>query len=265
MTDTTTAIETKGVSYTYERPAVEALSNVSFSVPGGTFTVVIGPNGSGKTTLLRLLLGLAEPTAGDVRIMGFSPAQQAEEVRRHIGYVPQHGTINPAVPMRNRDIVELGISARETGRLSSRELRERVDRALEMVDLADLASRNYSAMSGGQRQRVLIARALAVQPRVLILDEPFSAMDLASQDRTARLIRSLVDSENMTVLFVAHNLNPLVHFIDNVILLNRSLLAFGPPDDVLKPDLLREAYGASVPIFICEEGYPHPLVDTAHA
>lgn len=251
------------VSFTYTRPPVQALSNISFAVRQGSFTAIIGPNGSGKTTLLHLLLGLERPDSGEIRIGGRNVTESEEDIRRLIGYVPQHSTINGALPVRNRDIVKMGLSAREED-ISKSELDERVTAALGMVDLADLSDRRYNSMSGGQQQRVLIARALAVNPTVLLLDEPFSAMDLAHQGRTAALLHRLVQTEGLTILFVAHNLNTLVHFLDDILLLNRKLVAFGPPDDVLKPEVLRQAYGANVPVFICEEGFRHPLMDSAH-
>ena len=198
-----------------------------------------------------------------MRIAGESVVESAERLRKIVGYVPQHSTINGSLPVRNRDIVRMGISARNED-MRKQELDERVTTALGMVGLAEVADRRYNSMSGGQQQRVLIARALAVNPSILLLDEPFSAMDLAHQARTAELLHQLVDERGMTVVFVAHNLNPLVHFLDDVLLLNRRVVAFGAPDDVLKPDVLREAYGAHVPVFICEEGYRHPLMDTAH-
>jgi ABC-type Mn2+/Zn2+ transport system ATPase subunit len=257
------AIEAVDLGFQYHRPPVVALENVSFGVNEGTFTVVMGPNGSGKTTLLRLVMGLAEPTSGDVLLYGRSITDNPD-LRTVIGYVPQHGTINDGLPVRNRDIVEMGIAAREQNRVSAGEIKKRALESLEMMGLGDLADRRYGTLSGGQQQRVLIARALAVRPRLLVLDEAFSAMDLAHQDSTGRFLRELVDNQGLTVLFVAHNLNTVVHYIDDILVISRTLIASGSPDAVLKEDVLREAYGVSVPIFICEEGHRHPLVDSAH-
>ena len=256
-------IEAVNLRYDYRRPPTNALQDVSFAIEKGTFTVIMGPNGSGKSTLLRLIMGLIDPTEGEVRLFGRTVSGDPEQ-RIHVGYVPQYGTINDTLPIRSREIVEMGISSREQGRIGPKEARTRAMDALEMMGLEDVSDRRYSALSGGQRQRVLIARALAVHPRLLVLDEPFSAMDMASQDSTAHFLSELVKEKDLTVVFVAHNLNPLVHFIDDILLINQTLVASGPPDEVLKSDILRKAFGASVPIFLCDEGYLHPLIDSAH-
>jgi len=258
-------IEAHDLSYAYPHPPVEALRRVSFALQPGTFTVVMGPNGSGKTTLLRLMLGLLRPTSGTVRLMGRSSADEPDVVQQMVGYVPQHDSLNLRLPVRSRDVLELGIAARTGNRLDARQIRRRVDRALGLVNLREASDRRYSSLSGGQRQRVLIARALSVDPHILLLDEPFSAMDLANQRSTVQFLYDLVHGKGLTVVAVVHTINTLVHFLDNLLLLNGELVAFGPPDAVLQPGNLRQAYGADVPVVICDEGYRHPLVEDSHA
>jgi len=257
-------VEAHELSYTYPHPTVEALQRVTVAIAPGTFTAIIGPNGSGKTTFLRLMIGLLEPTSGTIQLMGRTPAETPDVVQRHVGYVPQYESINLRLPVRSRDIVEMGIAARAGDSMSGRQIMRRVEQALELVDLARVRDRRYSSLSGGQRQRVLLARALAVDPDILVLDEPFSGMDIVGQRSVAEFLARLVREKGLTVITVAHNVSTLVHFIDNVLLLNGELVAFGPPNEVLKPETLRRGYGAKVPIIVCEEGYPHPIMEDSH-
>ncbi len=258
------AVEARDVGFVFHNPPIEALASLTFQLGAGTFTAVMGPNGSGKTTLLRLMMGLIAPSAGRISLMGHDPVAAPDVVQRLVGYVPQYESINSRLPVRSRDIVELGVAARTGGRLSRSDVRSRTVRALDAVGLADIANQRYGSLSGGQRQRVLIARALAVDPDVLILDEPFSAMDIASQQSTAELLHRLVQSEGMTVITVVHNVNAIVHFVDAVLLMNRRVISIGAPNDVLRPEPLQRAFGATVPVIICEEGFSHPLMEDVH-
>jgi ABC-type Mn2+/Zn2+ transport system ATPase subunit len=257
------AIEASGISYSYSRPYLEALRDIDLAIPRGTFTAVMGPNGSGKSTLLRLILGLLKPSSGYVRVFGESPEDSAAIVQRSVGYVPQYDSVNLRLPIRSRDVLGLGIRARSPSR-TSEWVAQRVDQTLDQLGLLDLRDRRYGALSGGQRQRVLLARAMALDPEVLVLDEPFSAMDMASQRFTAELLHDLVRNQGKTVLTVAHSIHTIVHFLDCLVLLNGELVASGAPDTVLRPANLIRAYGADVPVVICEEGYRHPLMEDSH-
>jgi zinc/manganese transport system ATP-binding protein len=256
--------QARDLGYTYPRPSVAALENLSCSARSGTITAVMGPNGSGKTTFLRLLMGLLAPTTGTLEFMGYSPSESPEAVRRSVGYVPQHDSINLRLPVGCIEIVALGIASRTGERYGSSRVRKRAREALDVLGIESIAELPYNRLSGGQRQRVLIARALAVDPSVLVLDEPFRAMDMASQQATTEFLGRVVRDREMSVISVVHNVNALVHFIDEILLLNRELVASGHPDEILRPELLRKAYGADVPVAMCEEGHPHPLMEDAH-
>ena len=174
------------------------LNNVSFHIHQGEFAALIGPNGSGKTTILRLLLGLALPSSGSVEVLGAPPHSGLES----LGYVPQNAAYDPAFPISVAEVVRMG---RLRGGRSgyTPEDRRAVDAALEQADVAELRDRPYTALSGGQRRRVLVARALASDPRILVLDEPTANMDAESETRFFRALRGF--KGKATVLVVTHD------------------------------------------------------------
>lgn len=257
-------IAADGLGYTYPAPRVRALEDVTFALPRGAFCAILGPNGSGKTTLIRLVMGLIRPTVGQVRVLGHDPAAEPELIQRLIGYVPQREAVNSSVPLTAREVVSLAACTRRGVIGGHCPVRDRVSAALEMVDMGTAERRPFNALSGGQQQRVLIARALAVDPHILVLDEPFAAVDAATQNAVVELLHRVCREHQVTVLAVVHNINPLVHYVDHVLLLRNRQVAFGDPAQVLTPQHLQEAYGAVVPILICEEGYRHPVMQTSH-
>jgi zinc transport system ATP-binding protein len=191
-------IAVKGVYFSYDGPPV--LEDVSFTIAQRDFVSLVGPNGGGKTTLLKLLLGLLKPQRGTVRVFGRPP----EEVRRRIGYVPQHAQFDPHFPATALDVVLMGRLGRGLPILPARrEDRQAALACLQEVGLAELARRPLSLLSGGQRQRVLIARALAGDPELLLLDEPTANLDLAVQGDFIELLHRL--NERLTVLLVSHD------------------------------------------------------------
>ncbi len=207
-TEAKVAVRFSAVSYSYGE--IPVLHNVDFHFHEGEFVALVGPNGSGKTTVLRLILGLAETQAGYISVLGGTP----KEARSEIGYVPQNAVYDPAFPISVADVVRMG-------RLRSKHLRYNqadraaADRALVLADIGDLAGRAYSALSGGQRRRVLVARALAAEPRFLILDEPTANMDADSENRLYRALGSL--KGKTTILVVTHD-NGFVSALTDTIL-----------------------------------------------
>lgn len=257
-------IAAHNLGYSYPQPPTVAVEGVNLTIEPGQFVAVIGPNGSGKTTLLKLLLGLLRPTQGEVLVQGRPPQHSGSEIHHCIGYVPQHRTVNRQVPVRVRDVVAMAAHCRYARQLGGREIRRRVQQALEMVELGDLADRPYGTLSGGQQQRALIARALVVDPVMLIADEPFAAVDARSSQTIIHLLASLVREKSVTVLAVVHDINALIHSLDRVLLLNTRMVAFGEPAEVLTTSNLREAYGRAVPILVCDDGFLHPLTEAEH-
>ena len=260
----TALITAHNLGYSYVQPLTTALSGVEVAVEPGEFVAIMGPNGSGKTTLVKLLLGLLKPTNGGVLVGGKRPREARLEVQRTIGYVPQHESVNAQVPVKVKDVVGMAAQCRYDGALSRQELQRRVQSALDMVELGDLLGRPFRALSGGQQQRALIARALVVDPRIIIADEPFARVDAVSHENIIKLFRWLSKEKQVTVLTVVHNINPLVHFIDRVLLLNTEMVAYGTPAEVLVATHLREAYGKIVPIMVCQDGFLHPITEDQH-
>lgn len=225
---TTPAVLTAhGVSFAYGGDLV--IESVDLTVAAGEFVALVGPNGSGKSTLLRLLLGLLEPAAGTVEILGERP--RALRDRWRVGYVPQRRILDLDVPATVTEIVASGRTARRGWwRVPSRADRDAVDHALEAVALADLHRRPVTELSGGQQQRVLIARALAAEPSVLVLDEPIAGVDVESQRLFRDSLVHLVEHHQTAVLLVSHELGAVASDLDRVIVLKRRVLFDGPPD-----------------------------------
>ena len=257
-------IVARDLSFTYPQPPTRALAGVSVTVQAGQFVAIMGPNGSGKTTLVKLMLGLLQPTEGEVLVEGHAPGTGGAPMHHCIGYVPQFRAINREVPVRVRDVVTMAAHCGCAEAGSAKEVRRRVDRALEMVELADLAGRPFAALSGGQQQRALMARALVVDPLILIADEPFAGVDAVSHHRILDLLRWLTDEKGVTVMAVVHDINPMVHFLDRVLLLNTRMVAYGEPAEVLTSSILEETYGRAVPILVCDDGFLHPITEAPH-
>ncbi|MCD6383375.1 MAG: metal ABC transporter ATP-binding protein [Thermoplasmata archaeon] len=258
-------VRVEKVSFSYDG-RVDVLKNISFEVGRGDFTAIMGPNGSGKSTLIKLLIGLLKPTTGRIEVMGLDPAEDPRSVQRVVGYMPQRDSISKNLPVKVSDVVLLGRMSRK-GPLSittPSDLRE-AKRALEYVGVPELWNRPFSALSGGQQQKVLLARALAVEPQILVLDEPFSAMDVPSQESIVEILNALKEERGMTIITIVHDVNPILHHLDLLMLLNRRVVAFGHPLEVLTDRYLLETYGAPVRTVTCESGYCHPILGDRHA
>lgn len=240
-------MEFRGVEVRYQ--AEPALMDVSFRVDEPAFVAVVGPNGAGKTTLLRTALGLVRPAKGRVVVLGVDVLRDPWRVRRMVGYVPQRERIDQTMPALVRDVVLMGRALRKPliGKLGDEDV-EAALRALERVGLRELWDEPFAHLSGGQQQRVLIARALAAEPKLLLLDEPLSGTDAASQEVIVGLLAELVRG-GVGVVMVTHDLSPLLEHADYVLLLNKHLIAFGRPGELLDPELLAKAYERRVRVF----------------
>lgn len=238
----TAAIETRGLSVRYER--LIALDDVTITLPEGSMTAIIGPNGAGKSTLLKALVG-AVPTSGDVRIAGRSQREGLSQ----IAYVSQRRDTDADFPATVRDVVTQGVypSAGWFRRLT-REHRDRVDAAMEATGVASLADRPIGALSGGQQQRAFLARALAQDRPIALLDEPFAGVDAATEDAVVGVLRRLRDA-GRTVIVVHHDLSTVRSYFDHAVLLSTQLVASGPIASSFTPESVRAAYGGSVAVF----------------
>lgn len=226
-------------------------SEGTFEVPIGGITAVIGSNGSGKTTLLQVVLGLLPVASGTVRVLGAPAGDPAAS----IGYVPQNYAAAAGNAIRACDAVLLGLTGNRWGfgRASSAE-RQRVNEILAAVDAGEFAHRRLSQLSGGQRQRVAIAEALVARPQLLILDEPLTALDLRNQREIVTLLARIRDQLGVTILVVAHDLNPLLGVLDSAIYLLDGHAHFDTMDEVVDETLLSHLYGTSVQVVHTPQG-----------
>ncbi|MCB2203974.1 metal ABC transporter ATP-binding protein [bacterium] len=256
---TSSAISFRGVSVRYDH--LPALENVSVEIPEGSFWGIIGPNGSGKSTFVKTALGLLTPYEGEVRTLGHTPAALGA-LRARIGYVPQYAELDFSFPLQVIDVVAMGLYG-EIGlfRRLKREHRQRAMQALERVQMEEFAHRQISALSGGQRQRVLIARALVVDPSLLILDEPTAALDHGAAEGLYDWVNRLHGESGMTIILVTHDIGVVSQYVDSIACLNRTLVAHGLPKDVLSGDSLEEMYGCGAMLFGHGE-VPHMVVHT---
>ncbi|MDR7417256.1 MAG: metal ABC transporter ATP-binding protein [Armatimonadota bacterium] len=231
------AIEVRNLTVSYrEQPAVR---HVSFQIEPGLLVGLVGPNGAGKSTLLKALVGLVVPDTGAVRIFG----QPISQTRRLVAYVPQRSEVDWDYPIVVEEVVLMGRFVhlglvRRPGPEDRRIARE----ALRQVGMEGFADRQIGQLSGGQQQRVFLARALAQEARVLLLDEPFVGVDAATEETIYVLLRRL-QQEGRTVVVATHDLSRAQTAFDRLLLLNQVLVAYGPPERVFTPELLQRTYG----------------------
>lgn len=215
-----------------------ALREVDFTVEAGQRIAVVGPNGAGKSTLFKLIVGTVKPTEGMVTVYGHGPAGHI-----CIGYVPQRNQIDWSFPVTVEDVVMMGrVGQIGLFRWPARRDREIVAASLARVGAAHFAKRQIGELSGGQQQRVFIARALAQEASLLLLDEPLTGLDLPSQEALFEILDS-VRPDGVTVVVATHDLNLAAERFDKVLLLNKRVVAFGAATAVLQPHFLLEAYG----------------------
>jgi manganese transport system ATP-binding protein len=232
-------IEVSGVSVRYRD--IVALDDVDLTVTPGRVTALIGMNGSGKSTLFKSITGLVRPASGRVSIAGQTPA--AARRRGLIGYVPQSEDVDWTFPVSVRDVVMMGRYGRlgPTRRPRPDDHRA-VDAALERVELTELADRQIGRLSGGQRKRAFVARGIAQDAGILLLDEPFAGVDKKSEATIVRLLRELA-ADGRTVLVSTHDLHALPSLADEAVLLLRRVVFQGAVDEALRPELLARAFG----------------------
>jgi zinc transport system ATP-binding protein len=226
---------------------------VSFQVGSGEFVALAGPNGSGKTTLLRLLLGLLRPTTGTAELFGDDPRGLRD--RGRLGYVPQRGTLAPDLPATVAEVVASGrLARRGWWRRARASDREATDHALEAVALAHLRRRPVRELSGGQQQRVLIAKALASDPELLVLDEPIAGVDADSQARFRDSVIHLVQEHDASVLLVSHELGAVADDLDRVVVMKRKIVFDGTPADLTATGVSLGVHRDDLPLWLEELG-----------
>lgn len=235
------------------------LEDVTFAVPQGAFWAIVGPNAAGKTTLLRTILGLIRPRSGRVEVFG-RPPQALTAWRSRIGYVPQQHTMARRFPLRAYDVVMMGRmgGAWSFLRRPSEEDHAAVRKALERVEMLPAAQKSWHALSGGERQRVLLARALACDPWLLLLDEPTAGVDVAATRSLYHLLQDL-NRHGLTILMVSHDIGVVAEVVHGVACLNRRLVAHGRPEEVLTLENLDTMYGCEA-VVLYHGAVPHLVV-----
>lgn len=232
-------------SFSFTLPGRDILWDINLKIASGSCIGIIGPNGSGKTTLIKSIVGLNQPTKGSVKVFGNPPSRDWRR-KVQLGYVPQLKSMDKDFPISVYEVVLLG----RTGRLGwfkrpSSEDHRIVEHALGKVDMLNLRDRPIGQLSGGQQQRVLIARALATESKLLLLDEPATGLDIPSQQSIFRLLDAL-HGDGITVLTTTHDLAALeYHHFDLILCLNQTIIAYGPPEQVLTPEILERTFMGS--------------------
>jgi ABC-type Mn2+/Zn2+ transport system ATPase subunit len=233
-----------------------ALDDVTLTIATGSMTAVVGPNGGGKSTLLKVIAGLLQPWSGTAEVLGALVGERAKDV----AYVPQAESVDWAFPIAANDVVMMGRYARlGMLRRPGREDREQVDRALEAVGMADLRNRQIGALSGGQRRRVFLARALASEPQLYLLDEPVTGVDAATEHDLAQILEREA-SAGKTIVASTHDLAAAATHFTDIVAVNRTVVAQGPASLVLDQDVLMKTYGGHL-VFV---GDRMAILDDAH-
>ena len=237
------AVSVKNLTYTYKVSSTSfssnVLDNISFSVNKGDLLGVIGPNGAGKTTLFSCMLGLFKDYQGEVRIFGHDIRKNNNLILQSIGYIPQQKSIEQGFPATVQEIVSLGLIGKKNGS------KEKVDSALEMVDLSGQNHRRIGELSGGQQQRVLIAKALVSEPKLLILDEPTTSVDVETQNKFYTLVKNLNLKNNLSIIWASHDLDAVNKIANKVMCLNRSMFFHGDTSEFFRSNELIRMYSES--------------------
>jgi zinc/manganese transport system ATP-binding protein len=225
---------------------------VDMAVGDGEFVAVLGPNGVGKSTLIKVLLGLLPLAAGRAEVLGRRPGQ----ARAEIGYLPQRRSFDAGLRVRGVDLVRLGLDGDRWGLPLRRrpDLARRVAEVVALVEATAYADRPVGQVSGGEQQRLLIAQALVRRPRLLLLDEPLDSLDLPNQAAVAALIARICREEGVTVLLVAHDVNPILGYLDRVVYLGHGAAAIGPPREVITGETLSRLYGTPIEVLATSDG-----------
>ena len=229
---------------------------VDLNVKTGEFVAILGPNGSGKSTLLKALLGVVPLAEGQARIFG-KPVRRGND---EVGYLPQRRRFDSDLRIRAVDLVRLGLDGARWGvplpswLAGSREKSEQVDSVIRLVGAEDYADRPIGELSGGEQQRVLIAQALVSGARMLALDEPLDSLDLSNQQSISALVRDICQKQGVTVLLVAHDVNPILPFIDRVVYAANGRVVSGRPEEVIQTETLTRLYGAPVEVLRTSDG-----------
>jgi zinc/manganese transport system ATP-binding protein len=249
-------------------------TGVDLSVGAGEFVAVLGPNGVGKSTLVKVILGLLPLSAGTITVFDDAPGRHNDR----IGYLPQRRSFEPTLRVRGLDIVRLGLNGDRFGvplalsrrsRQRRRAEEQRIDEVIDLVDASLLVNRPIGELSGGEQQRILIAQALVRRPALLLLDEPLDSLDLPNQSSVAALVSTICRQAEVSVVMVAHDVNPILSYLDRVVYIAEGGVAAGTPHDVITGETLSRLYQTPIEVLTTTDGrlvvVGHPEAPAHHA
>lgn len=227
-------------------------SGVDLVVDDGEFVALLGPNGAGKSTLIKSLLGIVPLSEGSAQVVGGPPGGSSGL----IGYLPQRRRFDPDLRIRARELVRLGLDGHKWGLPIRRDraAAQRVQEVIDLVDAAEFADRPIGELSGGEQQRILIGQALVRAPRLLLLDEPLDSLDLPNQAGIASLLSRLSREQHVAIVMVAHDVNPILPFLDRVVYLAGGRAVVGTPDEVIDGPTLSRLYGTPIEVLRARDG-----------
>ncbi|MCX6153035.1 MAG: metal ABC transporter ATP-binding protein [Candidatus Kapabacteria bacterium] len=237
---------------TVQHNAKIALDDISVSIPEGTFNACVGPNGSGKTTLIKTFLGLIKPSSGTIEVLGNLNSIPSE----FIGYVPQIKSHDLTFPALAIELVASGLRRNWIGRIHKDEKSEAL-KALDKINSAHLANKQLSSLSGGELQKIFLARVIIRKPKILLLDEPATGIDMVCESNINEVILNMNKNEGVTVIMVTHDWEVAKHHTQSVLLLNKKIVCYGPPEIALSEEMLSQAYAHYGHILHKHEGAAH--------
>jgi len=231
------------------------LDNVSFVLKHPSALIVMGPNGAGKTTLLRTILGMIKRRSGVLKVFGYDPEKDQDQIRRLVSYMPQISNVYQYIPLKVKEIVA------SPHILKVSEDPDQVERAIQITGLEEYLDKYFYELSGGYKQRVLIARALAMKAKLLVFDEPLSMVDASAREHIVDLLFDLLNKKEVSMIVVSHDISRCLRYDPDILFLNRRVLAYGKAREVLKPEVLEKVYGLATlngkTIYLGEEHGPY--------
>lgn len=242
-------LATKGLTFQYN--STEILADISFRLQAGDYLGLVGPNGSGKTTLIKLILGLLQPSKGEIVLFGSNLTDFKDW--RKVGYLPQKiNSFNPHFPATVREIVSLGLlSTKRFPRRIKRNDDMAINNALELVDIIDIKTELIGELSGGQQQRVLIAKALVSEPELLILDEPTTALDPEAREKFFGTLKDLNENRKVTIIIITHDIGTIGKYASRLLYLDKRLIFYGGFDDFCTSSEMANYFGEYSQHVIC--------------
>jgi len=240
-------IELKDIETIYEGEKIPVIHNINFTVKSGEFISIIGPNGAGKTTLLETINGLLSHTNGKGFVFGKEIKKHKSEIRKDMGYVIQNFEMDPLAPFLCRDIVMSGRTGKiGTFRFTTKKDWDKVWYSMGLVGMVDFGNRPIGKLSGGEFQKILLARALAQQPRILLLDEPFSNLDYAARMQIETLLNRLHEKYGITIVMVSHDLSFVPNRCNRIVVLDKgSILMDGKKQEILKSEIINKIFNGN--------------------